>query len=223
MTELNTDICMEGLTTDVDASDLDGPLADGFAMPTNRFYLQRLHASKAHDKLLMRRMRRMIQPENAMEVIHHLPETGESLHAVVRGDFVMCDLLGPLLASAGFCRRLFISSLGMSVANAQQIKGFLDAGTVGELVVLVSHYFSQVDKLGTFLQCKEVLGDRLHVARNHAKLFLLDGERACYVVEGSANLRSSGCIEQFAIHNDRALFHFHAGWIREVTKGGSYR
>ena len=33
------------------------------------------------------------------------------------------------------------------------------------------------------------------------------------VMHGSANLRSSCNMEQFAIDNDRDLYEFHAGWI----------
>jgi len=106
----------------------------------------------------------------------------------------------------------------MSVANAQSIQRLQSEGKIDRLTVLVSHYFSQVDKIGTFLQVKEILGDALIVARSHAKLFLVDGERAAYVVEGSANLRSSGCIEQFTVSNSRPLFHFHKSWIEELKR-----
>lgn len=161
----------------------------------------------------------MIQPSNAAELAHHLPIPGETLHAVVRGDFVMCDLLTPLLSAAGAVQSLTVATLGMSVANAAFLRNLLDTGAVQSLTVLVSHYFSQVDKVGTFLQCRQILGDDcLIVARSHAKLFLLEGDCASLVVEGSANLRSSGCIEQFTIANDPALLLFHRAWIEGLRK-----
>jgi len=92
---LDCTIDAAGLATELDA-DMEH-VADGFALPSNRYYLQRLHASKAMDKIKMRTMKRMIRPANATEIAEQLPTTGETLHAVVRGDFVMCDLLPVLL------------------------------------------------------------------------------------------------------------------------------
>lgn len=214
--DLSCTIDTDGLETGFDA-DMD-KMTDGFSLPTNRYYLSRLHAAKALDKIKMRTMKRMIRPENAEALREHLPDHGETLHAVVRGDFVMCDLLPVLLDAAGTCHECIIATLGMSLANAQQIASLHNSGRIGKLTVLVSHYFSQIDKIGTFLQVKEILGDALIVARSHAKLFLIDGERNCFCVEGSANLRSSGCIEQFTVANDRSLFYFHQSWIQEITQ-----
>lgn len=37
-------------------------------------------------------------------------------------------------------------------------------------------------------------------------------------MHGSANLRSSRNMEQFAIDNDRDLYEFHAGWILPLVE-----
>ncbi len=49
--------------------------------------------------------------------------------------------------------------------------------------------------------------------RNHTKLVLIKTDTDFYLFTGSANLRSSGTIEQFSIYNSKELFEFNKTWI----------
>jgi hypothetical protein len=135
---------------------------------------------------------------------------------VVRGDFVMMDILPVLMAKAGNVLEVYASTLGMSVANAQALRSLADAGVW--VHVVVSHYFAGVDRSTTFRQVRDILGpERVTVARSHCKVILVDGDAASFVVEGSANLRSSDCVEQFTVFNDDELLRWHRSWMEEIA------
>ena len=95
------------------------------------------------------------------------------------------------------------------------------AGLCKSVVVLVSHYFRGVEKSDQFAGIWGVFEQAnipCKVARTHAKVFLLSGEFGKYVIEGSANLRASGNIEQLTIFHCPDLYTFHKDWIDEVME-----
>jgi hypothetical protein len=197
------------------------PSTPHFAFAENRF-LRR--DAKERIKKGRRGIRKFIRPENADCVLQHLPEPGQHTHAILRGDFVLCDLVPAIIARRGRCEALHIATLGLSAANAECLVTLQERGEVGSFDVLCSHYFQQVDKATTYREVAAKLEGkgRLMVARNHAKVICLPtagGDH--FVIEGSANLRSSDNVEQIAIFNDQELLQWHASWIVELgMKGG---
>lgn len=203
-------------TTEIDVEGLDAPRREvTFPLQVNR-YMREYHAMKAGDKRSRRGIRRLVRPENAAALAEHLPEPGECTHAVVRGDFVMADII-PLMLGESTADMLAISTLGMSTANASMLATLRASGRIRRLFLLVSHYFSQVDKTGTYREVKGLLGDSVAVSRTHAKVILVSAAPSFFVVEGSANLRSSDNIEQFAIWNDQELLEWHLEWMKEAA------
>ena len=203
------------LATEIDLAGLGVSRAEvAFPLRSNR-YMKQFHAAKGDDKRSRRGIKRLVRPENAAALAEYLPEPGECTHAVVRGDFVMADII-PLLLGDRVADLVGISTLGMSRDNAVKLAELLAAGKMRRLFLLVSHYFSQVDKTGTYREVKGLLGDAVVVARTHAKVVLVSAAPSFFVVEGSANLRSSDNIEQFAIWNDEELLNWHLEWMQEV-------
>lgn len=205
------------LVVEIDAEGLEfAPSEIAFPLRQNR-YMTQFHAVKADDKRSRRGIKRMVRPENAAELAKYLPEPGDCTHAVVRGDFVMGNII-PLILGERIAALVGIATLGMSRENAAMLAELMAAGKVQRLFLLVSHYFSQVDKSGTYREVKGILGDAVVVARNHAKVILISAAPDFFVVEGSANLRSSDNIEQFAIWNDEELLNWHLEWMQEVQR-----
>lgn len=204
------------LQTDIDISGLEDTRNEvAFPLRRNR-YMRQFHAVKADDKRSRRGLKRLVKPENAAELTEHLPEPGDCTHALVRGDFVMGDII-PLILGDRSAEIVAISTLGMSRANAAMLADLRASGQIRRLFLLVSHYFSQVDKTGTYREVKGLLGNAVKVARTHAKVILVSAPPSFFVVEGSANLRSSDNIEQFAIWNDEELLNWHLDWMQEVA------
>jgi len=214
---------LAGLKLDTDLETavamLDRPrAAPEFALGANRVHV---HRAKAEDKAKRRGIKALIRPENALPIIEHLPiAPGDRTHCLLRGDFVMCDLIPAVIAAGGGCGHLRIATLGCSIANADVLARLVEREIVWRLTLVVSHYFSQVDKATVFRAVEERLRRcaRLVVTRNHAKVICLPTRRGDrYVIEGSANLRSSDNLEQIVITNDEDTYAFHAAWIDELA------
>lgn len=185
-----------------------------FTLPGNRFHR---HEAKAKDKIRRRGIKKMIRPENAAPIMPLLPEgPDDRLHCMLRGDFILCDLIPLIIANRGACSHLRVATLGLSAANAEQLANLHAGGLIGRITLVASHYFQQVDKTTTFKQVQSILAGRaeLVICRSHAKVILIPTTGGdFYTVEGSANLRSSDNLEQMLILNDQATHDFHAGWI----------
>lgn len=207
------------LDTDLEAaaSLLDQPRPEPqFAIGRNLF-----HARKAEITATRRGIKALIRPENARAVLDHLPVGADDrTHCVLRGDFVLCDLIPAILAVRGAGGHVRIATLGMSIANADSLAQLVEHGRVAALTIVVSQYFQQIDKATTFREVEGRLAGvaRLVITRSHAKVILLPTARGDhYSIEGSANLRSSDHLEQMLILNDQATHDFHAAWIDQLA------
>jgi hypothetical protein len=201
--------------------DLEGllqrPAGPAFGLPANRCHV---HKAKAALKAQRRGIRALIKPENALPIIGLLPECPDDrTHVVLRGDFVLCDLIPAIIDARGRCPHLHVATLGLSSANADQIVRLIGMGKLGAASLVVSHYFAKVDKLTTFRDVAARLEGiaTLRVTRNHCKVICLPTESGdSFVIEGSANLRSSDNIEQIVITNDPETLAFHVSWMQEL-------
>lgn len=160
-----------------------------------------------------------IKPENALTVIRRLPEgEGDRTHCILKGDFVLGDLL-PYLLEHDHCPHLRIATLGMSRDNGAMLARLRKEGKVGRLTLVLSHYFAGVDKSTVYADVREALHGLAEIAvlRSHAKVICCERSgRDWLVLEGSANLRSSDNLEQMTIFNDREVHDYHAEWIDHV-------
>ncbi len=157
---------------------------------------------------------------NAVELLSPLPKPGETIHAIMGGDFAAWDLVPAIISMAGLrVEELHIATLGFNAQNADHLARLIANGQVGHAVVLCSDYFAKSDAV-TFREAKaklEAVGSKLVSTKNHAKVLAVDFVSCGYVVESSANLRSCKNLEQIAVTNDRALLEFHRRWIQKAA------
>jgi hypothetical protein len=187
-----------------------------FALSSSKF-----HRAAGADRVKRRGIKKLINPANAAAVLPHLPAASEHTHCALRGDFVLCDLIPAIVAERGRCDNLLIATLGMSGANADALGSLVARGLVGRLTIVCSHYFREVDKTTTFREVSARLAGvaTLIVTRSHAKIICLPtaaGDH--FVLEGSANLRSSDNTEQLTIFNDPSLDAFHREWLLSLPR-----
>lgn len=190
----------------------------GFALSVSRF-----HKVAAQDWTSRRGIKKLIHPDNARVVIPHLPGPGERTHCALSGNFVLCDIIPAIIEARGRCPDLLIATLGMSVANADTLVSLRARDLVGSITIVCSHYFAQVDKATTFREIQARLRDiaTIVVTRSHAKIICLpvaSGDH--YVLEGSANLRTSDNTEQLVIFNDSELAAWHRTWLSTLPRHG---
>lgn len=151
----------------------------------------------------------------------HLPGPGETLHAVMRGNYKLYDLLPAIIEHTRQpISRAYIATLGFTEDTTRGLYAYLANGQLRDLLFLVSHYF-HAQHAERYNAARETLGStgqaRTCHGRTHCKVLALqtaDGRH--YVTEASANLNSCSCLEQYAITHSRELFEFHATWMERL-------
>lgn len=174
--------------------------------------------------------RALIRPENADQVIDAFPEVPEeTLHALVCGDFVFCDLLTRTVDRFGPPVTLTVATLSLSTKNLDALVAMLTRHPDLRFHLILSHYFQSTSKeIFTALEklLSEIFPHRftLTIGRSHAKIALFDyTDREPLVIESSANLRSSGNLEQLTVFRGRELADFHLEWIEEFRQFNAAR
>lgn len=193
------------------------PPKDPFLIPKNRTMRE------IAKRKLRRGIRKMVKPENAAALIPDFPEeSGDITHMVIRGDFVLGDLLPPLAKEKGPMDELIITTLGLSENNCHMLANLLKTKKTRSIHLLLSHYFTRVDREDLWITCRKILlplGVKIGVERIHTKIILAkmaSGQH--YVLEGSANLRSCGSLEQLTIFQCANLFSWHREWILQLVE-----
>lgn len=164
--------------------------------------------------------------KTAAEAIGELPGEGEAVHLAIGGTYALWNVVPAMLSLAG-CRidTLHIATLGFSKANIDDMAALLDAGQIGAVSLLASHYFKGTSN-GIYEHAVEQLakrpGTRFLSCRQHAKLLLValaDGRTI--TVESSANLRSCKNVETMTLIGSPELYQFHRSWIDSLfTEAG---
>jgi hypothetical protein len=158
---------------------------------------------------------------NAVALIGELPKAGETIHAIMAGDFAAWDLIPAVHSLLGcMIEELHVATLGFNAANNQHLCDLIDAGHIRRAAIVCSQYFEKANA-DVFQAARvrlEQRGQRIAATRCHAKLILIApaGRRDRYTVESSANLRSCQNLEQFALSNDAKLYEFHKTWIESL-------
>lgn len=159
---------------------------------------------------------------NAAKQLARLPDDGESIHGIMRGNFAGFDFVDAIHQLAGArIRELNIATLGFNGENADRLVRMIDGGRIQRATFICSHFYKTSEGEVYDVLRHQLLkrGHRCLAMRCHAKilLFEIDAEpRACYVLEMSANLRSCRNLEQFVLTRDHRLLEFHRGWMYEM-------
>ena len=140
------------------------------------------------------------------------------------GNFVFGDFLEAWIIGNKYnVLDMTISTLSLSQNNVDSLKTLIVKDYVQNLNLIVSDYFWAHERqyLIPYIYHELDVDDKfqLAVARIHTKICLL--QTACgrdIVIHGSANLRTSGNVEQVVIEDDEDLFKFNREWHNEVLQ-----
>ena len=162
-------------------------------------------------------LRRTVQIRNASELVPHLPAPGESIHALMMGNYDFMLVLSSILrAQDQPCLHLRLSTLAFNKKNVQELGRLFDEGIVQRITLLCADYMDRMNSDIFRCAVEEIAEKRqqtVATARTHAKVSLLEYPNACYAIEGSANLRTNKNIEQVTVIHDRSVHDWHAEWI----------
>jgi hypothetical protein len=159
------------------------------------------------------------QARTAAAAMGRIPGPAEAFHLAISGRFALWDFCPAALSLAG-CKldMLHVATLGFSKRNITKMTELVDAGQLGRVRLLASHYFKGTSKdiYAFAVAAFQARPDRMEFLsiRSHAKLLLLafeDGRKM--TVESSANLRSCKNCENATLIGDPAVYAFHRGWL----------
>lgn len=151
-------------------------------------------------------------------------DTGTRSHMVTAGSFEFGDFIEALLKERQIeVNRMTISTLSMSRNNVDSLANLLHDGWVQRLDLIVSDYFFAHEKnqLVPYLLHELDLEDRfqLAVAGSHTKIVTFETKGGRKVVmHGSANLRSSACLEQTTIEENPELHDFYVAFHDSILE-----
>ena len=142
---------------------------------------------------------------------------------VINGNFIFGDFIEALISERHMkVISMTISTLSMSDNNVDSLANLLRWGLVSELNLIVSDYFFSHERHNLIPYIYEQLDKdnkfQLAVCRSHCKLCIFElesGEK--YIVHGSANLRSSGNIEQFMFEENKPLYDFNYNYQIKIV------
>lgn len=165
------------------------------------------------------------QAKSAADALGELPDAEGAVHVLITGRFSLWDCVPAILDQAGPVDVLRIATLGFSKRNVEAMAAAVDAGTIGRIRLLCSHYFKGTSP-DIYRFAAETLGkrkDRVEFlsVRTHAKLLLLQTPGRVFTLESSANLRSCKNLEQLTVFGSPTVHEFHRAWIDELFEKGA--
>lgn len=143
----------------------------------------------------------------------------ERFDAFVSGDFVFGDFLFAYL----YEHKIKADSLGLNEHNIISLSKLMEHGYIKKLNLIVSRYFYAHEKFKLVPKIYQHLDieDRfqLCVVGSHTKIITFNTtDRGYYVMHGSANLRSSDCVEQFTFENNKQIYDFYNSYHESIVK-----
>lgn len=154
--------------------------------------------------------------DNAVKLAKDLRlDFGQRSDVFVAGSFIFGDFIEAFLTTHNVkCTRMTISTLSLSQNNVDSLHNLLKYGYIDELNLIVSVYFygNEIRALIPYIYRRLDIDNKfqLAVAGIHTKTCqfeTLGGRKV--IIHGSANLRSSGNIEQFTIEENPELYEFY--------------
>ena len=140
------------------------------------------------------------------------------------GTFVFGDFIEAWIIQNQYnVLEMTISTLSMSENNVDSLGNLLHGDYVQKLNIIVSDYFFAHERrlLVPYMYQELDIDNKfqLAVARVHTKICLPETECGKKIlIHGSANLRTSGNVEQIVIECDEDLFEFNDQWHQEIIE-----
>lgn len=147
----------------------------------------------------------------------------EEQHFIVQGDFIAGDFIEALLKVKNVtCNEMYISTLSLSQNNIDSLKLLINGNYIKDLTIMISNYFYSHEKNNLVKYMLKELDVNnnfdLLVCRNHTKIILLQISNIYIVISGSSNLRSSNCLEQLIIQENKELYDFYKQFFNDYKE-----
>lgn len=166
-----------------------------------------------------------VRYERAEEMAESLPDIaeGETVFALVSGNFIFGDLLEALMVNRNwYAEEMIVATLSLGQENVDSLANLVNGGYVGRLGLIVSDFWYAHERraAGGVPYIEKTLGGpsfTFAAAGLHTKITCI--RTSCgrhLVLHGSANMRSSRNLEQVVIENNAALHEFNSRWMHHL-------
>lgn len=192
------------------------------------------YSLKSFGKLDFRHIEPVLAPEIEEEYLNYSYaedmsrelkiKKGMRSYSFLDGSFYFGDFIEAFIIENNLSiRELTVSTLSLNQNNIDSFAILLNNGYVQKLNLIVSHYFFSHERslLIPYIYDKLDIDNKfqLVVMRTHCKIVLIDSyEGYKFVFHGSANLRSSGNIEQLMIEENEELYDFNYDYQKNIIK-----
>ena len=219
MEEINLDLDFNLSTDEFQDLDLRNPFElenTGVILETQQKQKSPVIMRNLKEKLkkeVKEKLAHLIKPINAAIIKDFIPEPNQSTFFLMNGNCQFVDFISEFVKNVGEVKEIYLTTLSLNQHTFDSLDLILPNI---EKHILVSSYFLATDRENILHKMKEKNRlDKYEVGffRNHTKLVLIRTDTDFYLFTGSANLRSSGTIEQFSIYNSKELFEFNKTWI----------
>lgn len=170
-------------------------------------------------KMPKRVKHRSVSYDRAVDLVNDCKDqimAGETVHCLLSGNFIFGDFFEAFAVETNsLIDELIISTLSLGQDNVDSLKNLLKGDYVQSLGLIVSDYFWSHNRHNAPYIFKSLdIDDKFQfaVSGTHTKIALIKIGNQKIVVSGSANLRSSRCVEEMTIQTSSDLYDFHAEW-----------
>lgn len=202
----------------IDLPDLDASLFDVLNDGTGeetRYIKPRVYATPSD----------FVMYDNALKLARDIEITeGSRYDVVVNGSFIFGDFLEAFIVrNNAKCKKFTISTLSLNQNNVDSLHNLITHGYIDELNLIVSAYFynMEIRALIPYIYRHLDIDNRLQlaVANVHTKTAQFETAGGKKIIaHGSANLRSSGSIEQFTIEENPELYDFYDDMFSRILE-----
>lgn len=134
-------------------------------------------------------------------------------YSFIDGSFIFGDFIIALLGEKKIKNaKITLSSLSLSEENIGSFAAMIKMGFISELNIVISDYFYSHERHNLIKLMYKMLDIenkfQLAVCKIHTKITLIEFDNIKLVISGSANLRTSGTLEQISIEENSDLYNF---------------
>ncbi len=161
-------------------------------------------------------LKEWIKPINAETIKNFIPEKNENIFFLMNGNCQFIDYIYYFVKEIKQVDEIYLTTLSVNNHTFESLDKILPNIKKN---ILISSYFLATDRSQTLQKLKKankLKNYEIGFFRNHTKMVLIKSKDNYFLFTGSANLRSSGTIEQFSIYNSKKLFEFNKSWISKL-------
>lgn len=155
-----------------------------------------------------------------------LPKPGEQYRIVTNKCWNGYTLIKRILATDVVIEELYLAVYSINDVAAKGLVKSYESGRIKKAWFIVSDLFWRYrnkEAHQTYRDFRKFCQGTTNLHHgymdNHAKITCIkDSHGNHFVMEGSGNLSDNAKIEQLLFENNRKVFEFHAGWIREAVE-----